>query len=79
MQNENPHVVAYPKEGYSYIPTIDYEGPCPSSAHTYITTVYALRPTLHYRVSYLGTSSQFEEDNAINNTGKAQITGTFTP
>ena len=76
---ENPMWLAYPKEGYSYIPTIDYEGPCPSSAHTYITTVYAIHPTLHYHGSYLGTSSQFEEDNADAIIGKAQITGTFTP
>ena len=67
-------------EGNTYIPTTDYAGPCPPSAHTYNTTVYALgsgMTTIGANSTF--TSSEFEADYSGSILGQAEITGTFTP
>ena len=67
-------------EGNTYIPTTDYEGPCPSSAHTYNTTVYALDSSMiAIPANSSFTRSAFELAYEGNILGQAEIMGTFTP
>ena len=68
-------------EGYTYDgATTDYAGPCPPSAHTYNTTVYALSSAMTtIGADPLFTSSTFEADYPGSILGQAEITGTFTP
>lgn len=67
-------------EGFNYIPTSDYAGPCPPNAHVYHTTVYALdanMATIGENASF--TSSEFEAAYSANILDHADISGTFTP
>lgn len=67
-------------EGNTYIPTTDYEGPCPPSAHIYKTTVYALDSSMvAISANASFTRSTFESEYADNILDQAEITGTFTP
>ena len=68
-------------EGNTYIPTTDYEGPCPPSAHTYKTTLYALDSSMMSIPvdSATFTRSDFELAYEGNILGQAEIMGTFTP
>jgi len=68
-------------EGNTYIPTNDYEGPCPPNAHTYITTIYAMSADA---VGTLTTNSPstragFEAAYSDSILGQAEITGTVDP
>jgi Raf kinase inhibitor-like YbhB/YbcL family protein len=67
-------------EGYSYIPTTDYEGPCPPSVHSYNTTVYALDDSMaEVPANSTFTRSTFASEYSNNILGQAEIVGTFTP
>ena len=67
-------------EGFSYIPTTDYEGPCPPSVHTYKTTVYALSSTMvAVPANSSFTRSTFESEYSGSILDQAEITGTFNP
>ena len=67
-------------EGNTYIPTTDYEGPCPPSAHTYKTTIFALDSSMvAVAANSSFTRSTFESEYSDNIVGQAEITGTFTP
>ena len=68
-------------EGNTYIPTNDYEGPCPPNTHTYTTTIYALDAEA---VGTLTTNSPstragFEAAYSDSILDHADITGTFDP
>jgi len=67
-------------EGFSYIPTTNYEGPCPPSAHSYIATVYALDSSMSdIPANSTFTRSTFESEYGGSILDKAEIMGTFTP
>jgi Raf kinase inhibitor-like YbhB/YbcL family protein len=67
-------------EGYSYIPTNDYEGPCPPSEHTYNTTIYALDASFEaLPQDSTFTRSTFESTYSGNILDQAELTGTFDP
>jgi Raf kinase inhibitor-like YbhB/YbcL family protein len=67
-------------EGYTYLPTTSYEGPCPPSTHNYKTTVYALdysMPVIPVNSTF--TRSTFEVQYSSNILDQAEIMGTFNP
>jgi len=67
-------------EGNTYIPTTDYEGPCPPSAHTYKTTVYALDSSMEVLpANSTFTRSTFESDYSGSILDQAELMGTFNP
>ena len=67
-------------EGFTYIPTTDYEGPCPPSVHTYKTTVYALSSSMvAVPANSSFTRSTFESEYSGSILDQAEITGTFNP
>ncbi|MGB1158305.1 MAG: YbhB/YbcL family Raf kinase inhibitor-like protein [Porticoccaceae bacterium] len=67
-------------EGFTYIPTTNYEGPCPSSAHTYTTTVYALDSSMSaIPANSTFTRSTFELEYGGSILDQAEIMGTFAP
>ena len=67
-------------EGNTYIPTTDYEGPCPPSAHSYKTTVYALDSSMEsLPANSTVTRSSFEADFSGSILDQAELMGTFSP
>lgn len=67
-------------EGFSYVPTTDYEGPCPPSIHSYKATVYALDSSMaEVPANSTFTRSTFVSEYSNNILGQAEIVGTFTP
>ena len=67
-------------EGFTYIPTADYEGPCPPSVHTYKTTVYALDSSMAaIPANSSFTRSTFASEYSGSILDQAEITGTFNP
>ena len=67
-------------EGNTYIPTTDYEGPCPPSAHSYKTTVYALDSSMGVLpANSTFTRSTFESDYSGSILDQAELMGTFNP
>ena len=67
-------------EGYTYIPTNDYEGPCPPSEHRYNTTIYALDASFEVLPQESTfTRSTFESTYSGNILGQAVLMGTFDP
>lgn len=67
-------------EGNTYIPTADYEGPCPQSEHTYNTTIYALDSSMEVLpADSTFTRSTFESRYSGNILDQAELTGTFNP
>lgn len=67
-------------EGNTYIPTTDYEGPCPPSEHAYKTTVYALDSSMEVLpANSTFTRSTFESYYSGSILDKAELMGTFNP
>ena len=67
-------------EGYTYIPSNDYEGPCPPSEHTYKTTIYALDSSFEVLPEESTfTRSTFESNYSGSILDQAELTGTFNP
>lgn len=78
--NEDVSAIEGVVEGFNYIPTTDYAGPCPPDTHTYNIAVYALDATMSVIGSNtMSTSSEFEANYSGSILGQAELTGTFSP